>query len=63
MKLKYILTKLKRIVKSDLFYNVIIMILIATLFYMIGWIACSLTNQEPVSIEDPEIPAEIGDLD
>ncbi len=53
MKLEVILTEIAEVVnkKKKLFY-IFILLLTATLFYMIGWIFCSLENRNPIEIED-----------
>ena len=55
MKLKSIITKLSEIVNEKLSSSatIIIIILIATLFFMIGWIFCNLEEIESLEIESP----------
>jgi|GEM_PF-6046744 len=64
MKPKSILTEISKIVnqKSDSFYWLIIIILVALLFYMIGWISRDLEEQKPIEIEDFSKITEIGDF-
>lgn len=52
MKSESIITKLSKIVKTDEFWWVIIIILTATLFFMIGQI--SSFEKEPIRIEKPK---------
>ena len=52
MKSESIITKLSRIVKADEFWWIVIIILTATLFFMIGQI--STFQKEPIKIEKPE---------
>ncbi len=54
MKSKEIITKLSTIVNKNNFWWFLIVLLTATLFYMIGWIDCKKEMKEPIKIEDPE---------
>ncbi len=60
MKLKLILTELSDIVNEKLFLTILIVILTATLFYMIGWISCSMQESKPLEIEDFSKNNKIG---
>jgi len=55
MKSESIITKLSRIVKADEFWWIVIIILTATLFFMIGQI--STFQKEPIKIEKPKTSA------
>jgi hypothetical protein len=54
MKSKEIITKLSTIVNKNNFLWFLIILLTATLFYMIGWINCKLEMKQPIRIENPE---------
>ncbi len=52
MKLKSILTEFINIVKKDTVFWLTVIALVASLFYMVGWISRELESEE-LEIEDP----------
>ena len=53
MKLKSILTEISDPVNKNGLFWLFVILLVASLFYMIGWISNELSEGEELKIEDP----------